>query len=232
MSHCRYNFLQYCCRTSESHSRPLSSGILCTHSAIYGIMCIFNHYLVGLFCMIWQVITPVDLILRLYATGLYLTNYEVKFRGGDLTSSRAAKDEFTISCLLDDGDQLHNLASLLGALGSYFSFCCTKNFVSSSVECEDSVSRIYLQPDSESSITYMEKNRKAYMLSYLNALKFLCLPLAEKVNLEKKEIVSEIEAASISPQICSIQDAFFQFFYVFFSQRQVNQNSQVFTCLL
>ncbi|KAH9751960.1 Separase [Citrus sinensis] len=168
-----------------------------------------------------QVITPVDLILRLYATGLYLTNYEVKFRGGDLTSTRAAKDEFVLSCLPDDGDQLHNLASLLSALGSYFSFCCAKNFVSSSVECEDSISQLHLQPDSESSITSMQKNREAYMLSYLNALKFLCFPLAEQVNLEKKELVSEIEAAYISPQLCSIQDAFYQFFDVFFSQRYV-----------
>ncbi|KAK9214507.1 hypothetical protein WN944_006500 [Citrus x changshan-huyou] len=173
-----------------------------------------------------QVITPVDLILRLYATGLYLTNYEVKFRGGDLTSTRAAKDEFVLSCLPDDGDQLHNLASLLSALGSYFSFCCAKNFVSSSVECEDSISQLHLQPDSESSITSMQKNREAYMLSYLNALKFLCLPLAEQVNLEKKELVSEIEAAYISPQLCSIQDAFYQFFDVFFSQSLASERKR------
>ncbi|KAH9751963.1 Separase [Citrus sinensis] len=173
-----------------------------------------------------QVITPVDLILRLYATGLYLTNYEVKFRGGDLTSTRAAKDEFVLSCLPDDGDQLHNLASLLSALGSYFSFCCAKNFVSSSVECEDSISQLHLQPDSESSITSMQKNREAYMLSYLNALKFLCFPLAEQVNLEKKELVSEIEAAYISPQLCSIQDAFYQFFDVFFSQSLASERKR------
>ncbi|KAH9685964.1 Separase [Citrus sinensis] len=173
-----------------------------------------------------QVITPVDLILRLYATGLYLTNYEVKFRGGDLTSTRAAKDEFVLSCLPDDGDQLHNLASLLSALGSYFSFCCAKNFVSSSVECEDSISQLLLQPDSESSITSMQKNREAYMLSYLNALKFLCLPLAEQVNLEKKELVSDIEAAYISPQLCSIQDAFYQFFDVFFSQSLASERKR------
>ncbi|KAJ4717002.1 putative Separase [Melia azedarach] len=157
-----------------------------------------------------QVMSAVDLMLRLYAAGLCLTNYAVKFRGGDLTSSKGAKDEFAIRILLHDGEQLHNLTSLLGASRSYFSVCCKENFASSA-------SQICLQSDSshEASITSMEKNKEAYMLPYLNALKFLCQPLAELVNLEKKELVAEIESASVHPHLCIIQDAFEHFSDVF-----------------
>ncbi|XP_031277684.1 separase [Pistacia vera] len=157
-----------------------------------------------------QVMTPVDLILRLYAAGLYFTNYGT---GGDLTSSRGAKKEFAIRILLNDEDRLHKLATLLGSLGSYFSVCCKENCVSSRVEYEGSFSQICLPTNSNheaSTITLMQKNREDFMLSYLNALKFLCQPLAEQINSEKKEIVSEIESTPGHEQLCSIQDAFYQ----------------------
>lgn len=171
--------------------------------------------------------TPVDLILRLYAAGLYFTNYGVNCTGGDLTSSGGAKKKFAIRILLNDGDRLHKLATLLGSLGSYFSVCFKENCVSSRVEYEGSFSQICLQTNSnhEASITLMQKNREDYMLSYLNALKFLCQPLAELINSEKKEIVSEIETTPAHEQLCSIQDAFYQLSDVFlFLYRQVNSD--------
>ncbi|KAJ0007712.1 hypothetical protein Pint_29731 [Pistacia integerrima] len=172
-----------------------------------------------------QVMTPVDLILRLYAAGLYFTNYGT---GGDLTSSRGAKKEFAIRILLNDGDRLHKLATLLGSLGSYFSVCCKENCVSSRVEYEGSFSQICLPTNSNheaSTITLMQKNREDFMLSYLNALKFLCQPLAEQINSEKKEIVSEIETTPGHEQLCSIQDAFYQLSDAFlFWHRQVNSD--------
>lgn len=64
-------------------------------------------------------------------------------------------------------------------------------------------------------MSWTHKNGKAYLLSYLNALKFLCLPLAELVNSEKKKILSENEASSVSNGICELQDALYQFSDVF-----------------
>ncbi|XP_044490537.1 separase-like isoform X4 [Mangifera indica] len=155
--------------------------------------------------------TPTDLILRLYAAGLYFTNYGVNCTGGDLTSSRGAKKEFAIRILLNDGDRLYKLATLLGSLGRHFSVSCKEN-VSSRFEYEDSFSQICLQTNSnhEASITLMQKIGEDYMLSYLNALKFLCHPLAELINSEKKEIVSEIETIPGHEQLSIIQDAFYQ----------------------
>lgn len=194
---------------------------------------------------------PIDLILRLYATGLHLSSYCIKYNGGDLTNPSGAKDELAIKVLFNNEGRLHDLSVLLGKLRSYFSVWGNDNCVSSGVECEDSASRICLQPDPnhyptetctqkkrqgyllsylvvlvdpnhEASRTCEETRRGALMLSYLNALEFLCEPLAELVILQKKEIIAEIEAASFHPQICSIQDAFYQFSDVFlFLHRQV-----------
>ncbi|KAL5787518.1 hypothetical protein ACOSP7_004467 [Xanthoceras sorbifolium] len=164
-----------------------------------------------------QVMKPVDLIVRLYAAGLYIKNCDVKSRGVDLTSSRGAKDE-VVRMLLDDGDRLPNFADLLASLRTYF-YCCKETCVSSTVEYEGPVSQICLQSDSndKASTKCTEKYREAYMLSYLNALKFLCQPLAELVNSEKKELIAETKAASFRPQLCTIQDAFYQYCDVFVS---------------
>ncbi|GMI87982.1 EXTRA SPINDLE POLES, RADIALLY SWOLLEN 4, homolog of separase, HOMOLOGY OF SEPARASE 1 [Hibiscus trionum] len=59
--------------------------------------------------------------------------------------------------------------------------------------------------------------RKAYLVMYYNTLKFLCQPLAELVNAEKKRILSETEASSDSRNLCIIRDAFDQFCDSFFS---------------
>lgn len=72
----------------------------------------------------------------------------------------------------------------------------------------------------------MRKIGEDYMLSYLNALKFWCHPLAELINSEKKEIVSEIETIPGHEQLSIIQDAFYQLSGAFlFWQRQVNSDT-------
>lgn len=53
-------------------------------------------------------------------------------------------------------------------------------------------------------ITSTKKNNKAYILPYLNALKFLCQLFAKLINLEKKELVAKIELVSIHQHICTI----------------------------
>ena len=168
--------------------------------------------------LIWQVIKPIDLIVKLYAAGLYIKNYDVKYRHADLTSSKGAKDEI-VGMLLDEGERLHNLADLLASLRAYFYFFCKEKCVSSTVDYEGSVSQICLQSDSNlgASTKCTEKYREAYMLSYLKALKFLCQPLAKLVNLEKNEIIAETEAASFHPQLCTIRDVLYQYCDLFVS---------------
>ncbi|KAK7833848.1 separase [Quercus suber] len=116
---------------------------------------------------------PFDMILRLYAAGLHLINSDVKSRGGDLTSSGGAKYESVIQILCDDGDILQNLAALLGSLGSYFHISCKENY----------------------------NNRQTYDLFYLNDLKFLCQPLADLVNSERKQLISENEDAFVTTKL-------------------------------
>ncbi|KAK2664690.1 hypothetical protein Ddye_003264 [Dipteronia dyeriana] len=165
-----------------------------------------------------QVVKPIDLIVKLYAAGIYIKNYDVKYRHADLTSSKGADDEI-VGILLDEGERLHNLADLLASLRAYFYFCCREKCVSSTVDYEGSVSQMRLQSDSNlrASTKCTEKYREAYMLSYLKGLKFLCQPLAELVNLEKNKIIAEIEAASFHPQLCTIQDVLYQYCDLFVS---------------
>ncbi|KAM2809195.1 hypothetical protein PS2_043978 [Malus domestica] len=58
------------------------------------------------------------------------------------------------------------------------------------------------------------KDRKNYLLSYFNALKFLCQPLTELVNSGRKQIITNNEAASVSIELCHIQGAFHQFCFL------------------
>uniref|UniRef100_A0A2N9IGR6 separase n=1 Tax=Fagus sylvatica TaxID=28930 RepID=A0A2N9IGR6_FAGSY len=165
-----------------------------------------------------QVRPPFDMILRLYAAGLHLINSDVKSRGGDLTSSGGANYESAIRILCDDGDIVQNLAALLGSLGSYFHIGCKENCVTSNVKHTDSVGQSFSQSSGyEASISCTQNNIKAHLLSYLNALKFLCQPLADLVNSERKQLISENGDSFVTTKLCIIQDAFYQFTDIFLS---------------
>ncbi|GMI95423.1 EXTRA SPINDLE POLES, RADIALLY SWOLLEN 4, homolog of separase, HOMOLOGY OF SEPARASE 1 [Hibiscus trionum] len=60
-------------------------------------------------------------------------------------------------------------------------------------------------------------DKKACKVMYYNTLKFLCQPLAELVNSEKKRILAEPKVSSASSNLRIIQDAFDQFCDNFFS---------------
>nr|KJB11857.1 hypothetical protein B456_002G207900 [Gossypium raimondii] len=79
---------------------------------------------------------------------------------------------------------------------------CSDPSIASDVECKNSLPC---------------KDKKACLVMYYNTLKFLCQPLAELVNSEKKRILAETEASSDSSSLCIIQDAFYQFCDSFFS---------------
>ncbi|KAK0578516.1 hypothetical protein LWI29_011598 [Acer saccharum] len=145
--------------------------------------------------LIKEAIKSIDLIVKLYAIGLYIRNYDVQHRGDDLTSSKGAEDEI-VRMLLDDCGRLHNLAGLLASLSTFFNVCCKEKRVSSTVEIRG---------------------------SYLDALQFLSKQLAKLVKMGTKKIIAEAEATSCLSQLSTIQDAFDQYYDVFVSlPRQVN----------
>lgn len=54
--------------------------------------------------------------------------------------------------------------------------------------------------DAEASMTYLSV--------YLEALKFLCQPLAKSINSERKQLVTEVDDASAMTMMSTVQDAF------------------------
>ena len=157
------------------------------------------------------------MILRLYATGLNLTGCNIQSNGSDFATSKSADVESAFKILLDDGDELQDLTMSLGLLDNYFHINGKENKVSFSAEQKDPVGQVcsHMESDYEAFVAFAQKNGKDYLLLYSNALKFLCQPLSELVNLERVQIIAESEAFSSSTKLCHIQNALHQFCDVF-----------------
>jgi len=145
-----------------------------------------------------QVSTPINSILRLYAAGLLLVSCNLRSRTGDVASSGYAKFECLLGTLLENEKILQNSPPLLGSLH----ICIKSNCMSSSVEdqCFAGPPCILSGFDAEASMTYLSV--------YLEALKFLCQPLAKSINSERKQLVTEVDDASAMTMMSTVQDAF------------------------
>ncbi|XP_059648132.1 separase [Cornus florida] len=166
---------------------------------------------------IFQGLSPIDLILGLYSTGLFINDCNSQSRQGDSTTTRNMKDRSMIDFLLDNEDRLQHLTALLGLLKSHFHTSGKENSLPFSTEVKNYVHRVHskIEANYEGSGVFTHKIGKSYMLSYYNALKYLCQQLAKFVNSTRKEIVGETEGASFSAVLCDIQDALHQFCDVF-----------------
>lgn len=153
--------------------------------------------------------TPLEMIIRLYAIGLSFIDHNAKSMIGDVMPSKGAKDERAVGIL--DGVTLCNLAPVLGSLRSYFYDNCEENYVSCGIDYQDLASDIHLDSHHGTSLNCTQKSREVYLLAYLNVLKFLCKPLSERVISQNKQIIFESDVASLSMMLCSIQEAFHQF---------------------
>ncbi|KAJ7002733.1 separase [Populus alba x Populus x berolinensis] len=162
--------------------------------------------LAGVFC---QVMTPLEMIIRLYAIGLSFIDHNAKSMIGDVMPSKGAKDEHAVGIL--DGVTLCNLTPVLGSLRSYFYDNCEEHCVSCGIDYQDLASDIHLDSHHGTSLNCTQKSREVYLLAYLNVLKFLCKPLSERVISQNKQIIFESDVASLSMTLCSIQEAFHQF---------------------
>ncbi|KAJ6704493.1 hypothetical protein OIU85_030317 [Salix viminalis] len=163
--------------------------------------------LAGVFC---QVMTPLEMIIKLYAIGLSFIDCNTKSMIGDGMPSKGAKDEHAVG-ILDGGVALCNLEPVLGSLQSYFYDNCEENCVPSGIDYQDLASDIHLDSHHGTSLNCTQKSREVYLLAYLNVLKFLCKPLSECVISQNKQIIFESDAGSLSMMLCSIQEAFHQF---------------------
>ncbi|KAM1331967.1 hypothetical protein TB1_043622 [Malus domestica] len=99
---------------------------------------------------------------------------------------------------------MNRLSDLLGSWRRFFQFGCIDDPL---------LSNSLLSSDNGISLIQMQ-DRKNYLLSYFNALKFLCQPLTELVNSGRKQIITNNEAASVSTELCHIQGAFHQFCFL------------------
>ncbi|RDX78338.1 Separase, partial [Mucuna pruriens] len=135
-----------------------------------------------------QVMTPINSILKLYAAGLLLVSCNLRSRTGDLASSGSAKFECLLGILLENEKMLQSSPPLLGSSHS----CSKSSCMSSSVEDQCF--------DGEASMTHLSV--------YLEALKFLCQPLAKSINSERKQLVTEVGDASAITMLSTVQDAF------------------------
>ncbi|XWS62549.1 hypothetical protein CRYUN_Cryun06bG0020800 [Craigia yunnanensis] len=153
-----------------------------------------------------QATVLVDLILRLYATGLDFAERDVKSKCDDFATSKGVEDDSAFKVLLLERDKQHNLSALLGLLRNCFNIGKKETCISSDIEHKNSM---------------ICKDRKACLVMYYNIWKFLCQPLAELVNSDKKRILAETEASSDSTKLSIIQDTFYQFCDGFFSLESV-----------
>lgn len=148
--------------------------------------------------VVWQVMTPINSILRLYAAGLLLVSCNLRSRAGDLAYPGGAKFEYLLGTLVENEKILLSSPALL----SSFLICSKSNCMSFSVEGQhfDDQACTHLNSDCEVSLIYMP--------FYLEALKFLCQPLAKSVNSERKQLVTEEDDASAMTMLSTVQDAF------------------------
>ncbi|XP_057494488.1 LOW QUALITY PROTEIN: separase-like [Actinidia eriantha] len=209
----------YCANKCRTSSRVLCSS-LATYLSKLGESC--------------QVSSPFDLILRLYVTGLFVSDCYGQSRQDNSISTRNMHDGCVMAVFLDKEDVLHNLAVLLDGLKRHFPISSKDISLPIDAKYNYSVDFVcqthpHIKSNYEDSRVCKMKNGKSYMLSYCNALKFLCQPLADFVNSARKEIVAEIEGVSFPTKLRNIQDAFHQFCDVFiFCHRAFEQESNAF----
>lgn len=160
-----------------------------------------------------QVQTPIDLILGIYASGLYLSDAKIKSSGTRVKGSQ--EDAAALRFLLLNANRLNNLSSLLHPLESFFQIECK----------EDSPGQVGAETDISLSVKHSQK--EVYLHLYINTLRFLCQPLAELINTERKYILSASEMDSAVTLLSAVQDALSKFccvllFHCRYSIKRIN----------
>ncbi|KAK4751903.1 hypothetical protein SAY87_020701 [Trapa incisa] len=148
---------------------------------------------------------PIDLILELYAIGLCLSDVKIKL--SDSTARRGEEDVAALRLLISNTDRLNGLSSVLGKLDRHFQIECNDDSHGRTGSCK------YVFPDS--SLVMKHTKEGVHFLLYMNALKFLCQPLSELINTERKHILAGNEADTAVTVLHLAQDALNTFCSVF-----------------
>lgn len=148
----------------------------------------------------WQAIPQLNLILRLYSAGLSITACDSTFGARKV---KDATDDWKIQALLDDEARWQSLVSLLGLVDSYSGDVCNQTDVS--------LIGGHKNYDSETNDSFTDRNKKTCWPQCLDALRFLCQPLADLINSVKRKIVLETEVSCASAHLSTIHNAFLQF---------------------
>ncbi|CAA7060137.1 unnamed protein product [Microthlaspi erraticum] len=117
-----------------------------------------------------KAIPQLNLILRLYSSGLSITVYDSKLGESKV---KDAADGWKIQALLDDEARWQSLVSLLGMVDSF-----------------------------------SDGNKKTCWPEVVDALNFLCQPLADLINSVKRKILLKTEISCASAHLSAILDAF------------------------
>ncbi|CAN7071285.1 unnamed protein product [Brassica oleracea var. botrytis] len=147
-----------------------------------------------------EAIPQLTLILRLYSSGLSITVYDSKF--GD-SKVKDATDDWKIQALLEDETRWHSLVSLLGMVDSYSG--------NEGNQTDLSLVGGHRNYTKKTNDRCTDINKKAYSVQYVDAMKFLCQPLANLINSVKRKIVLNSEMSYASAHLSTIHDAFLQF---------------------
>ncbi|KAL1201644.1 Separase [Cardamine amara subsp. amara] len=147
-----------------------------------------------------EAIPQLNLILRLYSTGLSITVCDSKFGESKV---KDATDDWKIQALLDDEARWQSLVSLLDMVDSY----------SRDVGNQTDLSLIgrHKNHNYRTNTSCPDRKEKTCCPQYLDALKFLCQPLADLIYSVKRTIVLETEMSSASAHLSTIHDTFLQF---------------------
>lgn len=159
--------------------------------------------------------SPTDLIMSLYAIGLFFNDFCGQLRLLGSATPSTAKDLSVFEFLLDNEHRLQNLTGVLGSLKHHYNCSPKGSNLPYRAESKNSVYQMHSRTESNYKTSICTQNGKPDMLCYRSALQFLCQPLAEFVNSERKEILTEKEDVSLGKKLYSIQDAFHQFLDVF-----------------
>jgi len=148
-----------------------------------------------------QFMRPLNSILRLYAAGLLLVSCNLRSKAEDLVSPSIAKFECLLGALLENKKILQSSPPLLGSLH----ICSRSSFMSSNVVDQqfDGHTCTQLVSDCDDSTTYLS--------FYIQALDFLCLPLAKTINSERKQLVTGMDDASAMTMLSIVADIFHAF---------------------
>jgi separase len=150
---------------------------------------------------LWQFMRPLNSILRLYAAGLLLVSCNLRSRAEDLVSPGIAKFECLLGALLENKKILQSSPPLLGSLH----ICSRSSFMSSNVVDQQFYGHTCTQLSSDCD------NSTTYLSFYIQALDFLCQPLAKTINSERKQLVIRKDDASAMTMLSIVEDVFHAF---------------------